>query len=82
MTAEDLAQAIRRPTLVCGEMPPEARARLARKYKNVRLPSPAHCARRPAFLAELAWARWQEGQTDAVASLAPIYLHTGTPIPA
>ncbi len=82
MTAEALAQAIRSPTLVCGEMPPQARTRLARKYKNVRLPSPARCARRPAFLAELAWARWQQGQTDPAASLAPIYLHTGTPIPA
>ena len=82
LTAEALTRRIRKPTVVCGELSGQERARLARKYKTVRLPSPARCARRPAFLAELAWQRWQQGQTDAVASLAPIYLHTGTPIPA
>ena len=81
-TAEDLAAHIRKPTVVCGEMAPEARARLARKYKTIALPDPVTCARRPAHLAALAWTRWQQGQTDAAASLAPIYLHTGTPIPA
>ncbi|HFC08706.1 MAG TPA: tRNA (adenosine(37)-N6)-threonylcarbamoyltransferase complex dimerization subunit type 1 TsaB [Chloroflexi bacterium] len=81
-TAETLAQRIRKPTVVCGELTADERSRLARKYRTVRLPSPAACARRPAFLAELAWQRWQQGQTHPVASLAPIYLHTGTPIPA
>ncbi len=81
-TPEALAQRIRQPSIVCGEMPPEARSRLGRKYKTVRIPSPALCARRPALLAELAWARWQNGQTDFPAPLAPLYLHTGTPIPA
>jgi hypothetical protein len=32
-------------------------------------------------LAELAWQRWQSGQVDAPASLAPIYLHIGEVIP-
>jgi hypothetical protein len=32
-------------------------------------------------LAELAWARWQEGNIDETASLAPIYLHLAEPIP-
>ncbi len=82
LTAEELAQRIRKPTVVCGELTEEERARLARKYKTVHLPSPAACARRPAWVAELAWRRWQQGESDAAASLAPIYLHTGTPIPA
>ncbi|NPA92846.1 MAG: tRNA (adenosine(37)-N6)-threonylcarbamoyltransferase complex dimerization subunit type 1 TsaB [Chloroflexi bacterium] len=82
LTAQDLNARIRKPTVVCGEMSAEERSRLARKYKTVRLPSPAMCARRPAYLAELAWQRWKQGQTDSPASLAPIYLHTGTPIPA
>ncbi len=82
LTADALAARIRKPTIVCGEMDENERSRLARKYKTVRLPSPAACARRPAYLAELAWQRWKQGQTDPPASLAPIYLHTGTPIPA
>jgi tRNA threonylcarbamoyladenosine biosynthesis protein TsaB len=68
--------------VVCGELTADERSRLRRKYKTVHLPSPAACARRPAYLAELAWQRWKQGHTDAAASLAPIYLHTGTPIPA
>jgi hypothetical protein len=31
-------------------------------------------------LAELAWARWQQGDVDDEATLAPIYLHTAEPI--
>ena len=81
LTAEQLAHAIRQPTLVAGELRPEDRARLRRRWKKVRLLSPAFCVRRPALLAELAWARWQQGQVDDPADLSPIYLHTGTPIP-
>ena len=33
--------------------------------------------RRPAILAELAWARWQAGDTDEAAGLAPQYLSGG-----
>jgi tRNA threonylcarbamoyladenosine biosynthesis protein TsaB len=80
--AEDLAHNIRRPTLVCGELSAEERARLARKFKNVILASPAQCVRRPAVLAELAWRKWQAGNVDAPASLAPIYLHVAGGLPA
>lgn len=38
------------------------------------LASPAHSARRAAFLAELAWARFQRGESDDPHTLAPIYL--------
>ncbi len=81
MTAETLADEIHSPTLVCGEMNADERQRLARKWKNVRLASPARCVRRPALLAELAWERWQAGGSDPLASLAPIYLHAAEPIP-
>jgi tRNA threonylcarbamoyladenosine biosynthesis protein TsaB len=74
-TIEELAQQIRKPTLVCGELSADDRHVLARKYKNVVLISPAQSARRPAFLAEIAWRRWQAGQVDEVMSLAPIYIH-------
>ena len=73
--ADALAEAIHHPTLIVGELSAEERQRLARKRKNILLASPAQSVRRPALLAELAWARWQSGQTDDAASLAPIYLH-------
>jgi len=37
--------------------------------------------RRPAVLAELAWAKIQSGQADDAASLAPIYVHTLSNVP-
>jgi tRNA threonylcarbamoyladenosine biosynthesis protein TsaB len=76
-----LVHRIQQPTLVAGELKEEERRALARKYKNVHLASPAQSLRRPAFLAELAWKRWQSGQADDPASLSPLYLHFGEPIP-
>jgi len=71
-TADELAESIRKPTIVCGELSADERQRLARKRVNVLLASPAACVRRPAVLAELAWERWQAGAQDDAASLAPI----------
>jgi tRNA threonylcarbamoyladenosine biosynthesis protein TsaB len=80
-TVEELADAIESPTYVAGELSSEDRTRLARKRVNVLLASPVNCVRRPAILAELAWARWQNNDVDDAASLAPVYLHVaGTPI--
>ncbi len=81
-TADELADEIESPTHVAGELSAEDRQRLARKRVNVLLASPALCVRRPAVLAELAWARWQAGQIDEPASLAPIYLHVAGMPPA
>jgi tRNA threonylcarbamoyladenosine biosynthesis protein TsaB len=79
-TVEELLEGIENPTLVAGELNPEERKKLSRK-KNITLASPAQCVRRPSVLAELAWARWQAGDADDAAALAPIYLHVaGTPI--
>ncbi|MBC7878094.1 MAG: tRNA (adenosine(37)-N6)-threonylcarbamoyltransferase complex dimerization subunit type 1 TsaB [Anaerolineales bacterium] len=81
-TVDELADQIESPTYVAGELSSEDRSRLARKRVNVLLASPVHCVRRPAILAELAWARWQKNEVDDAASLAPVYLHVaGTPIP-
>jgi tRNA threonylcarbamoyladenosine biosynthesis protein TsaB len=82
MTVDELAQSIREPTLVCGELSAEERHALSRKRKNVVLASPAQSLRRPSFLAEVAWRRWQAGRVDDPVALAPIYLHVGEPIPA
>lgn len=78
---QQLASHIQQPTLVCGELAEGERRILSRKHKNVLLSSPAQSLRRPSFLAELAWKRWQSGQVDDPATLAPIYLHVGDPIP-
>jgi len=82
MTAGELEKKIRKPVIICGELTAEDRQCLARKFKNAILATPAQCVRRPGVLAEIAWNRWQAGQTDAAASLAPIYLHVAGGLPA
>jgi tRNA threonylcarbamoyladenosine biosynthesis protein TsaB len=81
-TADELAEIIHQPVIVCGEMSADDRQRLMRKFKNVTLASPAQSVRRPGILAELAWQRWQAGKTDLAATLAPIYIHVAGGLPA
>ena len=81
LTAEELHERINSPTLVCGELSAAEQRLLSRKRKNVLLAAPAQSVRRPAVLAEIAWRRWQAGQTDQPAALAPIYLHIHAAIP-
>ncbi|HET9589550.1 MAG TPA: tRNA (adenosine(37)-N6)-threonylcarbamoyltransferase complex dimerization subunit type 1 TsaB [Anaerolineales bacterium] len=78
---EALLDEIETPCIICGELTREERQRLAEKA-GMHLASPAQSVRRPAVLAELAWARWQAGKTDDEASLAPIYLHVAESIPS
>lgn len=75
VTIQTLLDEIMNPSIVCGELTSEDRHKLE-ENKNVHLASPAQSVRRPAVLAELAWARWQAGEVDDEATLAPIYLHT------
>jgi tRNA threonylcarbamoyladenosine biosynthesis protein TsaB len=82
LTAEELSKKIRTRTVICGELDGELRKLLGRKRKNAILASPASSLRRPAYLAELAWERWQAGEVDDPATLSPIYLQTGANIPA
>ncbi len=81
VTVEKLIDEIKSPSILCGEFTAEDRERLTKENVNIRLASPAQSVRRPAVLAELAWARWQAGHVDDEAALAPIYLHTAEPIP-
>jgi tRNA threonylcarbamoyladenosine biosynthesis protein TsaB len=76
---ESLIYEIRTPSIVCGEFTAEERQNLARDEVNVKLVSPAQSLRRPSVLAELAWMRWQKGDLDVPATLAPVYLHTAVP---
>jgi tRNA threonylcarbamoyladenosine biosynthesis protein TsaB len=82
MTTEEISTKIKGPTLVCGEVDDALREVLGRKRKNVMIATPAQSVRRPAYLAEIAWQRWQNNQVDEVNSLAPIYLHIGEALPA
>jgi len=80
LSVEELAERISTPTLVSGELTEEVRDALKDEINAV-LASPAQALRNPAFLAELAWERWQAGETDDPTTLSPIYLHRGDPIP-
>jgi tRNA threonylcarbamoyladenosine biosynthesis protein TsaB len=79
LTIEGFVETITEPILVCGELSGEARERLS--HTKCIMPPPVQCVRRPAVLADLAWKRWQAGKVDDPATLKPIYLHHGDPIP-
>jgi tRNA threonylcarbamoyladenosine biosynthesis protein TsaB len=76
-----MAATIESPIYVVGEMGAEERQILGRKWKTARLAPPSLCLRRPAVLAELAWAKIQAGKADDAASLSPIYVHTLSNVP-
>lgn len=81
LNAQSLADRIQQPTFVCGELSESDRRIIGRRYRNARLASPARSVRRPSFLAELAWKRWLTGKPDDPATLSPLYLNIGEPIP-
>jgi tRNA threonylcarbamoyladenosine biosynthesis protein TsaB len=79
VTLEALKEEVMHPSVICGEFTAADRQTLL-ENANVQLAAPADSIRRPAVLAGLAWARFQTGDVDDAASLAPIYLHTAAPI--
>jgi tRNA threonylcarbamoyladenosine biosynthesis protein TsaB len=81
ITAKTLVEEVTRPTIVCAELTAQERETVSGNTQ-IQLVTPAYSIRRPAVLAELAWARWQAGDVDEAAALAPIYLHVAEPIPA
>lgn len=75
--AQQMANLLGQPTLVCGELTAELRSTLSSLAGGKAiLASPASSARRAGFLAELAWQRLELGERDDPASLAPIYLQS------
>jgi tRNA threonylcarbamoyladenosine biosynthesis protein TsaB len=80
-TPTELAESISEKTYICGELTEKEQELFRSKSPEVILATAARSLRRPAFLAELAWARWQSGETDDPASLSPTYLHYNDPIP-
>lgn len=81
LTAQELAERMEEPVLICGELSAEDRALLQKKRKIIQLATPAQSVRRPSYLAELAWERWKAGKIDDPAALAPVYLHVAGAIP-
>ena len=81
MNVNELAESIKVPTLICGELSGEERE-ILEKGELVELGSPSQSTRHPSSLAELAWKRWQAKDTDDAASLSPIYLQVGAAIPS
>ena len=76
-TLDELAGLLSGRCLVCGELGREEMARLvAAADADVIAARPSLSMRRPACLAELAWERFERGESDELASLSPIYLHT------
>ena len=75
VTIEEIKAEVQSPSIVCGEFTAEERHTLETN-SNAHLTPPSQSLRRPAVLAEMAWMRWQAGDVDDEASLAPIYLHT------
>jgi tRNA threonylcarbamoyladenosine biosynthesis protein TsaB len=76
-TLKELAGLLSGRCLVCGELSRDEIVRLvASADADVVIATPSLAMRRPACLAELAWGRFQRGESDDLAALSPIYLHT------
>jgi tRNA threonylcarbamoyladenosine biosynthesis protein TsaB len=74
-TLADLAALVHERTLFCGDLDASLREQLTRLTDGRALfPNLAANLRRPAYLAELAWQRHQQGDHDNLAALEPIYL--------
>lgn len=76
-TLSELAKLPSGRCLLCGELSRSEIARLvAAAEADVVVASPSLSMRRPACLAELAWKRFERGESDDLATLSPVYLHT------
>jgi tRNA threonylcarbamoyladenosine biosynthesis protein TsaB len=79
VTLPELCAEINGRAFFCGDIDGEVRETLRLKLgERAQFPTPAANLRRPGFLAELAWQRFQAGEIDDVATLEPIYL--GQPV--
>jgi tRNA threonylcarbamoyladenosine biosynthesis protein TsaB len=72
-TLEQLVELVSEPTLVIGELSPEARAQLEH-HPHARLASSAACVRRAGFLVELGWRLARSGDPGDPNTLDAIYV--------
>jgi tRNA threonylcarbamoyladenosine biosynthesis protein TsaB len=73
-----LAKETTSPTLFCGEIDPAGAEALAALDDLAVLLPAATRVRRAGFLAEIAWRRLNQGETDDPATLTPVYLQYPT----
>ncbi len=71
---EHLADDLLEPTILAGELSRELEEKLGSNSLAV-IPPPALRVRRPSYIAEIAFQRWQAGEVDQIESLEPIYVH-------
>ncbi|HMO57319.1 MAG TPA: tRNA (adenosine(37)-N6)-threonylcarbamoyltransferase complex dimerization subunit type 1 TsaB [Roseiflexaceae bacterium] len=75
VAASELSVGISSATLFCGDLDAELCNFIREQLGALaHFPAPATAIRRPGFLAEMAWERYQRGAVDDAASLEPIYL--------
>ena len=75
-TLEGLVGMLAGRSLVCGELSKEQIAHIAENTEeDVQFAIASQTTRRPACLAELAWRRFERGDSDDLATLSPIYIH-------
>ena len=75
MPIDALCDAIREPTLFCGEYLPAIRAVISERLgARAICPPDSALVRRPSCLAELGWQRLQRGEGEDPASIQPVYL--------
>jgi tRNA threonylcarbamoyladenosine biosynthesis protein TsaB len=81
-TWEQQIETVEQLTLFAGEIDDTGRTLLAASTRPVKIAPGAFALRRAGFLAELAWARVRNGDTDDPAAVTPVYLHQpGVPTP-
>lgn len=79
VTLAELCEGIAERALFCGDLDAAAHEQIRQVLASrASFPPPAANLRRPAFLAELAWQRYQAGERDDLTLLEPIYL--GEPV--
>jgi len=79
LSLAELCAEIDEPVLFCGDVAPDVREHLRQELgDHAGFPSAAANLRRPGYLAELAWQRFEAGERDEPARLEPLYL--GEPV--
>ena len=75
-TLEGLFDLVTSRCLICGELGRTEIDYIAEQTEqDVVFATPSQSMRRPACLAELAWRRFENDESDDLATLAPIYIH-------
>jgi tRNA threonylcarbamoyladenosine biosynthesis protein TsaB len=75
-TLEQFPDMISGRCLVCGELCRQEMAYIVEHSdQDIVCAIPSQSMRRPSCLAELAWRRFEQGESDDVATLSPIYIH-------